>query len=138
VTPNSPTRASATSKTADVRREPALRGVAHDVAGAFGAEIEVVVPEGLCVRFDRAVEIERLRAAGDEREDAGGGVVPRPEDERLRVPAGGEEARESSDAVGVVVGVLDVGVVEEPGGHWREVVGRGQKGFEAGNGLPPA
>jgi hypothetical protein len=101
----------------DVRTDPRLRCAVDEFERAVGAVIEVVVAERVGVRVGPLEEVERLLAAGQQRQDSRRGVVAGAEHERVVVPASGDGAGESPQSLGVVVGVLDVRVVEEPEGH---------------------
>ncbi len=73
-----------------------------------------MVAERLDVGVDGVVEVERLPAALDEREDARRGVVAGADHEGVVAVERADTAREAAGALGVVEDVLDVGVVEEP------------------------
>jgi hypothetical protein len=121
-----------TAVAVDVRTEPRLGRALDEFERPVGAVVEVVVAQRVAVRSDGLVEVQRLLAPRDERDDARRGVVAGAEDERRPVASRLQEPRESPDALGVVVGVLDVGVVEETERHTRRDAGYGQNDFEAG------
>ena len=126
-------RGRATVARLDVRDDPRLWRPREQVPRPVEPVVEVVVAERARVGLDRLEEVQRLFAVGRQRQHARSGAVAGPEDEcRVvgvgvggvvtsggisRLPSLSNQSSEPCDAVGVVEGVLDVGVVEEVGGH---------------------
>lgn len=76
--------------------------------------VEVVIADRFHVGPDGTEEFERLSPLGDERKHAGPGIVSAPADDRVvRAPL----VDEPGEPAGIVVGGLDVGVVQEPETH---------------------
>jgi hypothetical protein len=87
-----------------------------------------VVAERLEVGFDGVEEVERLVALGPEREDSRRGVVACTDHDRSVVPEGVDGSGQPTHALGVVVGVLDVRVVDDAGRHRSELSAVGEIG----------
>jgi hypothetical protein len=85
------------------------------LGGPFGSGVEVVVAERVGGGADPLEEGQRLGASrvGQERERPEGGVVAGADDERAVVASAREAGGKRPDAVGVVVGALQVGIGEQ-------------------------
>jgi len=108
----------------EVRRHPRLGCVGDDVPERAGARVEVVVPERGDVGRDRPEERPDVPALRLHRQQSGSDGVAGPADDRRVVAAFPEQPGQSPDPLGVVVRVLDVGVVEESRTH-AGIVGPG-------------